>query len=222
MSYFTKSYLQFLSELSQNNDRDWFNANKKRFKEDVEKPFIAFIADLIDQVSAVDPKIVLTPKDAIFRIYKDVRFSKDKTPYKTHMSAAINEGGRKGTKTGGIYIHSSFDSFKIYTGFYMPKPKQVQLVREAIVSDLKGFSKIINKADFKKYFGELQGEEHKRVPKEFAEWIEQQPLLMKKSYYAVHNLDAAVILQDDLINQCMQHFMAAQPLGVFFDKAIGE
>ena len=89
MSYFTKSYLQFLSELSVNNERDWFNANKKRFKEDVEKPFIAFIADLIDQVSAVDPKIVLTPKDAIFRIYKDVRFSDTARQFNQSMYAAF-------------------------------------------------------------------------------------------------------------------------------------
>ena len=155
MSYFTKSFLQFLAELSVNNEREWFNANKKRFKEDVEKPFIAFVADLIDQVSAVDPKIVLTPKDAIFRIYKDVRFSKDKIPYKTHMSAAINEGGRKGTKTGGIYLHASHDGFKIYTGFYMPTPKQVKMVREAIAADLKGFDKLINHVKFKKYIGEI-------------------------------------------------------------------
>ena len=220
MSYFTQQYLQFLTELSQNNDREWFNANKKRFKEQVEAPFKAFITDLIDQASAVDTRISITAKEAIFRIYKDTRFSKDKTPYKTHMSAVVAEGGRKGEKTGGIYIYSSFDSFKIYTGFYMPTPKQVQLVREAIVSDMEGFKAILADKNFKKYFGALQGEEHKRVPKEFADYVKKQPLIMKKSYYAVHELEAETILREDLVAFCMEHFRMTQPLGTFFDEAI--
>jgi len=220
MSYFTKEYLQFLSELTLNNDREWFNANKARFKEKVEAPFKIFIKELIDQTSAVDPRINITEKEAIFRIYKDVRFSKDKTPYKTHMTAAIGPGGRKGDKIGGIYLHLGADHFRIYTGFYMPTPKQVQLVREAIVSDMKGFKSIIEEPNFKKLFGLIQGDEHKRIPKEFAELIEKQPLLQKKSYYAFHEFKPEAILKKDLLEVCMAHFIAAQPLGFFFDQAV--
>jgi len=220
MSYFTKDYLQFLAELSLNNERDWFNANKQRFKEQVEAPFKKFLEALIDQASALDSRISITPKEAMFRIYRDTRFGKDKTPYKTHMSAVIAEGGRKGDKTGGIYLHSSADEFKIYTGFYMPKPKQVQLVREAIASDMEGFQGLIDNKNFKKLFGEIQGDEHKRVPKEFADLITQQPLLQKKSYYAFHELVPETILKKNIVDICMKHFVAAQPLGDFFDRAI--
>ncbi len=222
MTYFTKDYLQFLSELSVNNDRDWFNANKQRFKEQVEAPFKNFVDAVIEQASALDSRISITSKEAVFRIYRDTRFSKDKTPYKTHMSAVIAEGGRKGEKTGGIYLQSSADDFKIFTGFYMPKPKQVQLVREAIASDMQGFKAIIENKKFKKLFGQIQGEEHKRVPKEFADLIEEQPLLIKKSYYAFHELEPEVILKKNLVDICMKHFLAAQPLGEFFDAAIKE
>lgn len=220
MSHFTQDYLNFLTELSENNNRDWFNANKKRFKDQVEAPFKNFIAELIDHTSAIDPEIAITPKEAIFRIYRDTRFSKDKTPYKTHMSAVIAKGGRKGKKAGGIYIHSGFDDFKIYSGFYMPTPKEVQLVREAIVSDLSGFQSIIDEPDFKDKFGELQGDEHKRVPKEFAEAAEKQPLLYKKSYYVFHKFEPDAILKEDLVKVCIDHFKAAQPLGDFFMSAL--
>lgn len=219
MSYFTKDYLPFLAELSLNNDREWFHANKQRFKDQVEAPFKKFLEDLIDQASALDSRISITPKEAMFRIYRDTRFSKDKTPYKTHLSAVIAEGGRKGDNVG-IYIQSSAEEFRIYTGLYRPKPKQVQLVREAIATDMEGFQAILDNKNFKKLFGQILGEEHKRVPKEFADLVEQQPLFKKKSYYAFNNLPPETILKKNIVNICMKHFVAAQPLGKFFDQAI--
>lgn len=219
MAYFTKDYLQFLSELSDNNNRDWFNDHKKRFKDTVEFPFKAFLADLIDVASAHDTRISITPKEAMFRIYKDTRFSKDKTPYKTHMSAVIGEGGRKGMKPNGIYIHSGADEFGIYAGAYRPQPKQVKLIREAIAYDLSGFQSIIDDPNFKNKFGEVKGEEHKRIPKEFAEAYEQQPLLIKKTFYVTHVFPAETILKDNLIDICMEHLVAVQDFGEFLYEA---
>ena len=222
MSYFTKDYLIFLSELEKNNERDWFNANKTRFKDQVEGPFKAFITDLIDQVSAVDSRVAITQKEAIFRIYRDVRFRKDKTPYKTHMSASVGPGGRKGNEIGGIYIHAGADHFRIYTGFYMPTAKQVKQVREEISYNMDRFKAILEEPSFKKLFGAVQGEEHKRVPKEYADLIEAQPLLMKKSYYAFNEMPAKTILKKELVDICRKHYIAAQPFGQFFNEAIAE
>lgn len=215
MSYFTQDYLNFLTELSGNNNRDWFNDHKKRFKDSVEAPFKAFLQDLIEVASAADTRISITPKEAMFRIYKDVRFSKDKTPYKTNMAAIIGEGGRKGMKPNGIYIHSGFDEFAIYAGAFRPQPKQVKLIREAIVSDMKGFQNILADKNFKEKFGEVKGEEHKRIPKEFAEEYKEQPLLIKKSFYVNHIFPADIILKDNLVDICMEHFMAVQDFGEF-------
>jgi len=215
MAYFTNDYLNFLTELESNNNRDWFNDNKKRFKDNVEAPFKAFLQDLIDVASAAGTRISITPKEAMFRIYKDIRFSKDKTPYKTHMSAIVGEGGRKGMKPNGIYIHSGFDSFGIFAGAYRPQPKQVKLIREAIASDLAGFQAILDDKNFKEKFGEVQGEEHKRIPKEFAEEYEKQPLLIKKSFYVNRHFDADTILKDNIVDICMEHFMAVQDFGEF-------
>ena len=220
MNYFTQDYLNFLAELPENNNRDWFNSQKKRFKEQVEAPFKAFLGDLIDRASAIDSNISITPKEALFRIYRDTRFSKDKTPYKTHMAALVAEGGRKGMKANGIYVQSSAEDFRIYSGFYMPQPKEVQLVREAIASDLSRFQAIIDNPNFKSKFGEVQGEEHKRIPKEFAAAYEKQPLLIKKSFYVFHKFEPTVILQADIVDLCMEYFMVARPFGQFFVDAV--
>jgi uncharacterized protein (TIGR02453 family) len=220
MQYFTKEFLQFFKELEQNNNRDWFNENKKTFKELVEKPWVNFVEAVIDQVSAIDPTIKMTAKEGVFRIYKDTRFSKDKTPYKTQMSAVIAEGGRKGKKAGGIYLEASADSFKIYSGFYMPDRKDLQKVREAIVSDLAGFAEILAAADFKEKFGEMQGEKNKRIPKEFKEDAQRQPLIFNKSFYVFNELPAKILLQENLLDIVTTHFQIAKPLSDFFLKAI--
>ena len=219
MAYFTKDYLLFLTELNQNNNRDWFNDHKKRFKENVEAPFKAFLQDLIDTASAADTRISITPKEALFRIYKDTRFSKDKTPYKTHMAAIVGEGGRKGMKPNGIYIQSGFDNFGIFAGAFRPQPKEVKLIREAIVSDMDGFKAILADKKFKKQFGEVKGEEHKRIPKEFATEYETQPLLIKKSFYVNHIFSADTILKENIVDICMEHFVAVQDFGEFLYEA---
>ena len=100
----SKNALDFLKELSKNNNREWFHANKKRYEADLKKPFEAFIGQLIESFNRIDPSIEIQPKEAIFRIYRDTRFSKDKTPYKTHVGAIISKYGRKGKEYPDI-IH---------------------------------------------------------------------------------------------------------------------
>jgi uncharacterized protein (TIGR02453 family) len=222
MKYFNQDFLNFFAELSENNDRDWFNENKKRFKSNVEESFKNFIAELIDRASAIDSRIIMTPKEGMFRIYRDTRFGKDKTPYKTHMSAVVCEGGRKGKKAGGIYIEANHEYFKIYSGFYMPDKKDLLKVREAIAADLGGFEKLISDVDFKEKFGEILGDKNKRIPKEFSESAEKQPLIFNKSFYYFKEFSPETILREDLIDLCMDYFLVAKPLGDFFLEVINE
>ena len=134
MSYFSPDFIQFFKDLRSNNEREWFHANKKRFETTVKKPFESFISDVIELLSVHDKHILITPKEAIFRIYRDTRFSKDKTPYKTHMSAVVSRGGRKDLTSPGVYLECNDEHFRIYSGVYMPNSKQLQRIREAIAS----------------------------------------------------------------------------------------
>jgi len=102
---FTNLYLDFLKSLSANNNAEWFNANKKHYETDVKKPFEAFIEKLSIEINKITPEILVSPKNSIFRINKDVRFSTDKTPYKTEMSADISSEGKKGNPCPGLDIN---------------------------------------------------------------------------------------------------------------------
>ncbi|MFT5165369.1 MAG: hypothetical protein ACI8P3_000594 [Saprospiraceae bacterium] len=221
MEYFNKAFLRFLKNLDENNNREWFHANKKSYEEDVKIPFENFIGLMIDNMQAIDPTIVITPKDAIFRIHRDVRFSKDKSPYKNHVSAIISKGGRKDMSTPGLYLQVSAKEFGIYSGAYMPDKNQLQGIREAIASDLSGFEKLINAKAFISKFGRIQGEKNKRIPKEFQEVAEQQALIANKQFYYIANLKADTVLETKLPKILMDHYQAALPLSKFLSEAMG-
>ncbi|MCB0846293.1 MAG: DUF2461 domain-containing protein, partial [Bacteroidetes bacterium] len=104
MPYFTPDYIAFFEELARNNTKEWFDQNRSRYEKSVKKPFYAFVERMIDLISEDDPAVMITPKDAIFRINRDIRFSNDKTPYKTNFSAVVSPGGRKEMVTPGLYF----------------------------------------------------------------------------------------------------------------------
>lgn len=221
MAYFTKEYLQFFKGLKKNNNREWFHANKKQYESAVKKPFYDFVEKMIDQLSALDKTIVLTPKDCIFRINRDIRFSKDKTPYKTQMSAVIAPGGRKQLSgPPGLYIQFSVEDVRIYSGMYRLEKKDLQNIREAIASQPKEFAKLIKAKKFVNKFGEIHGEKNKRLPKEFQEAAEQQALLYNKSFYYFAQFKADLVLDPKLPKILVDHYKAAQPLNAFFRAAM--
>jgi len=180
MSYFTKDFTAFLKDLTKNNNREWFHANKKRYEKFVKEPFQAFVAEMIARASRVDKGINIQPKDAIFRINRDTRFSKDKTPYKTSLGAVIAPGGRKDHTTPGLYIELNAHYIRVYSGCYMLDKYQLEDVRYHIANNLSQFDKLIKDKAFVKTFGTIQGEQNKRLPKELQEPAEQQPLIYNK------------------------------------------
>ena len=222
MAYFHKSFTEFFRELKNNNDRDWFNANKKRYEKDVKEPFHLFVDDLIGRVNAVDPEIVLEPKDAIFRIYRDVRFSKDKTPYKTQTSALIARGGRKNMTDPGLYIQFGADDARIYSGLYMLEKNDLTKVRRHIAAFPDELEALVKDKKFLKAFGEVRGDKNKILPAEFKAEVEKQPLITNKSFYYFAKFDPDFILREDLIDVIMDHFKIVQPLNRFFSEAIHE
>jgi len=220
MTYFTKEFIKFFKELEKNNEREWFHANKKRYEEHAKKPFESFVALMIDRMQAIDPTIVITPKDAIFRIHRDVRFSKDKSPYKVQVSGIISKGGRKDMSTPGIYLQLNHKEFGIYSGAYMPDKNQLQGIREAIASDPKQFKKLISAKAFTNKFGSIQGEKNKRIPKEFKEIMETEPLIANKQFYYMKSLPAETILDPKLPKIVLDYYKASIPVSNFLSEAM--
>ncbi len=158
MPHFDKQFLEFFKELGKNNNRDWFLAHKKQYDESVRGPFVAFVQDLMDRVSESEGPIPGEAKDAIFRLNRDIRFSKDKTPYKNHMAALISSGGKKDKTTPGLYLQASAEDLRIYSGAHLLEKDQLQNVRNHIASNLKEFEKLITGKLFTERFGQILGE----------------------------------------------------------------
>ena len=220
MKYFTADYLEFFKELAPNNNKEWFDINRKRYMNSVKEPFKKFVSDLIQEVAKLDNEVQIEAKDAIFRINRDIRFSKDKTPYKLNNSAIISKIGRKDKNYPGIYIELSPDKFRFYGGVFMPDTKQVQKIREAIVNQGDELNDILKNKDFKSKFGEIKGEKNKRIPIEFRELAKKQPLLFNKQWYHFAELSPKIILQDDLMETVLEYVQAASKMRVFLKNAL--
>lgn len=222
MSYFTADFIAFFEELAKNNDKAWFDANKKRYTKNVKEPFENFVGEAIARISADDSEVAITPKDAIFRINRDVRFSKDKSPYKTHVGAVISAGGRKDMSVPGMYLQLDAEHVHIYGGLYMPDTQQVYRIRKAIVEAPQRFTALLNEKGFKDRYGTITGEQNKRVPKEFEAAAEAQPLLYNKQFYFCAKLPAQTMLDPKLPEIVMEHYFAAKNMNAFLRKAIGK
>src|SRR5688572_3641767 len=169
MSYFTPTFLQFFSDLSKNNSTEWFNENRKTYEKEVKKPFEKFIQEIIDQIQQYEPEVQIKPSEAIMRINKDIRFSKDKTPYNVHVAANISKFGKKDKSYPGFYVQLSPEGISIFGGAYMVENSQLANIRNYIAENLDEFTQLYNDKDFKEKFGTIQGEQNKRIP---AEWQE--------------------------------------------------
>jgi uncharacterized protein (TIGR02453 family) len=217
---FSQSYIQFFQDLSVNNNTEWFNANKKTYENDVKKPFETFIAKIIDEVHQISPEILIDPKDAIFRINKDIRFSADNSPYKTEMSAVISRLGKKGNPCPGLYINLGAEKTTIASGLKMLEKQQLADIRYHIANNLEQFEAIIHNPNFKAAFGEIQGEKIKRLPEEFKEAAEKQSLLFNTSFIAMAELPATEIIKTNFEEQVINLYKLSMPFVEFFKKTL--
>lgn len=216
--YFTDDFIRFFEELKINNNKDWFDENRTRYQEQVKKPFDNLIIDLLSEVNQLDSSVNLPHGKCIFRINRDIRFSKDKTPYKTNRSAFISRFGTKNKSFPGMYFEINSEELRIYGGVYMLDAKQISRIREEIMDYNSEFSKIINSKEFTKGFGKVQGEKAKRVTKEFVDFAAQEPLVMNKNWYVYRKLPLKTITSDKLLNELVENYKILQPYNQFFER----
>lgn len=220
MAYFSKDFTGFFKELAANNNKEWFDKNKKRYEKEVKEPFQRFIDDVIKAVHKADKSVNITSKEAIFRINRDVRFSKDKTPYKVQVSAIVSPGGRKEMVKPGMYLELTPEHVRIYGGVYMPEKDDLYSIRAYIKAHLKDFENLIKDKKFTGKYGKIRGEVNKIIPPEFKEAAVKQPLLYNKQFYFFTELKPNVLLKDDLVDLVMENYFAAKPLSDFLNKAL--
>jgi uncharacterized protein (TIGR02453 family) len=165
---FPPDTLTFLRALKRNNRRDWFNANKDRYERSVRQPMIAVIEQLARDLPRFAPDLVASPKASMYRIYRDIRFSDDKAPYKTHAAAHFSSRRLPKHEGAGLYFHISPEEVWIGGGMYAPQTSQLHAVREHIAANLKRWRAIVESRSFRRTVGALDGERLLRVPRGFA------------------------------------------------------
>lgn len=211
----TETILHFLHQLAANNNRDWMTANKSFYLE-AKEAFVDLIQELIQKIAVFDPTVTdLQPKDCIFRINRDVRFSKNKAPYKINFGAAIAPGGKKSVVPGYYFqIQPDNQSFTA-GGAYMPPSNYLKSIRQEIDYNAESFASILNEPSFKRFFPRLEGERLKTAPRGYSEDNPAIEWLRQKSFIVFHNISDDQIRKDGLVDQVIEQFRTLHPLNEF-------
>ncbi len=212
--------LKFLKQLAKNNHKEWFDENRKTY-ETAKVEFETVIKSVIDKLIINDALLAgLEAKKCMFRINKDVRFSKDKSPYKINMGASINPGGKK-SMIPGYYIHIEPGKSFLAGGTWQPMPEVLAAIRQEIDYNSKEFRKILAAKDFKTYFKELSNEDKlKTAPKGYEKTHPDLDLLQHKSFIAVHDLTDAQVMDKHFPAYITKVFKATLPLNNFLRNCI--
>jgi uncharacterized protein (TIGR02453 family) len=215
----TQSTLQFLNDLHKNNTREWYHANKDWYKEAFGN-FEDLVAMLLHTISDFDTSVMGTePKDCLFRIYRDIRFSKDKTPYKTWFGAAMKSGGRKQIGSG-YYIHVSPKQVYLAGGIWHPEKDTLDMIRDHIVAWPKKIERVVTDKNFIESFGELGGDQLKTAPRGFPKDHPQIQWLRHKDLIVSTQVDPKLVLSETFIQKAGKIYEKMLPLNQFITEAI--
>ncbi len=211
--------LAFLSDLALNNHRDWMHANDKRYKT-ARNYFIEFCEGILTQMQAHDPQLTgLEAKQCVFRQSRDIRFSKDKTPYKTHFSMAISRQGKNSGFAAYYFQIAKVDGF-MGGGIYMPPNDVLKKIREEIDYSQKEYEAIITAPDFVKNYKELDKEQLKTMPKGYEKDHPMAEALRLKSFTATQPIHEAMLMQPNLAEHIVKQFKILTPFLHFLNRAV--
>ena len=211
MAHITSTTLNFLKNLKENNNREWFQENKSLY-EASHKEMIAFADELLLRLNQFDKIETVSGKKSLFRIYRDVRFSKNKLPYKTNRSGSFKRAGDD--RRGGIYFSIEPGKSVIGGGFYQPNKDDLSLLRQQIDVDASPLKKVLNSKTFRSYYGELQGEQLKTSPRGFDIDHPEIDLLRYKNFYVMHEFSDSEVLAADFVSKVIDGYKKLMP---FFD-----
>ncbi|MBX2816415.1 MAG: DUF2461 domain-containing protein [Saprospiraceae bacterium] len=206
-----KSVFSFLRKLEKNNDRTWFNANKDLYQTEYEKA-LGFAELILDEMNKHDELVPMSPKQSLFRIYRDVRFSKDKRPYKNHFSGRMRRASA--ARRGGYYYHLEPGNTIIAGGFWNPDSKDLLHIRKQISADSGPLRKIIGSTSFKKLFGGLQGDQVKTAPKGFTRDDPDIDLIRHKQFLVYRSFSNRDVHEKTFLKEVIHTFRGMRP---FFD-----
>ncbi|WP_251622038.1 DUF2461 domain-containing protein [Odoribacter lunatus] len=211
----------FLRELRQHNNREWFNEHKPEFLV-LKMEFEKWVQQLIDKIAEFDEELSrLEAKDCVYRIYRDTRFSPDKTPYKTHMAAYMCAPRGRSSDRAGYYVHLEPDNCLLGGGLYCPEPALLKRVRQDIYDNIEEFTGILRDKEFAKEFGELDREDMlKKVPAPFPADFPEGDLLKRKHYDIISRKPDDFFKGEEAINRITDVFRVMVPFHRFLNYTV--
>lgn len=213
--------IEFLSELRDNNNREWFHAHKERY-DMLRVAFITDVEKLLSLIASYDDELRgFRTEDCIYRIYRDIRFSPDKTPYKTFFSAYMARGGKKSPRSG-YYLHIEPGNVSLCGGIWCPETKLIRALRQAIYDNLDEWKSIVEDPDFVEIYPHFVGETLKIVPREFPKEGEHVEWVKRKDYTVWGNVPDDFITQSDWVEQVAQKFKRLKPMNDFLNYTVDE
>jgi uncharacterized protein (TIGR02453 family) len=221
-SPFTAKTLAFLRALKRNNDREWFRARKDDYERHVRGPMTALVAQLAVDLPAFAPELVADPKRSLYRIYRDTRFSEDKTPLKTNAAAAFPPRALPRHEGAGLYVEIAPGWVWMGGGLYMPPPESLYAIRERIATSHPKLHRLVTAREFRAVVGTLQGEQLTRVPRGYLKDHPAADYLRHKQFLGFREFEPAFATSDRFYPELLRTFKALTPLVRFLNTAILE
>ncbi len=218
---YSKKGLAWLRGIAKNNERDWFMERKPIFESEIKGATETLVEAINDKLEKIAPAYIADPKKALGRIYRDTRFSKDKTPYKTYMSAKFSRAGGAKEECAGYWLKVDAKGVDILGGSYSPGSPQLLALREHIAGNQKAFEALLKRKPLRDAMGELQGEKLKNVPRGFDKEHPAGDLLKFKQFYLVAHLPIAAATSPDLVKEVTRRFKLMKPFVEFLDAGLG-
>lgn len=219
MQFLTQEYFDFFDELEKNNNKEWFDINRNRYENFVKKPFQELVIELMKEVEKLDANIEKNPSKCIFRINRDIRFSKDKTPYKLHRAAVYGDGGKK-SEGPCYYFHIGVRDIEIGGGMYDVSKENLHKIRQEIFYNAEALERIIFSKDFKHTFGEIQGENNKIISKDYGDFPKSHSYILKKRFYVGTEMNREKVLSEEFPEMVIKVFQQIKPFNDYLLEAI--
>ena len=217
---FPPEAMQFFRGLEKNNKREWFLPRKPVFEEKVKRPMWELVEALNASLREYAPEYVMDPAQAIYRFYRDTRFSKDKSPYKSHIAASFRRRGLPGQAGAGFYVAVSNKNVGIGGGVYMPPPETLLAIRNYLAEHHEDYRRISGTRAINQLFGGVQGEQLSRVPKGFVKDHPAEDLLRFKQFLLYVELPPAIAVTPELFVEAQKRFRAMAPFVEFLNKPL--
>ncbi|VAW74051.1 hypothetical protein MNBD_GAMMA12-2732 [hydrothermal vent metagenome] len=211
----SNQFFRFLTDLQKNNNREWFTENKERYQKQIVTPMLEFMRLIQPKIAKISPHIIVKVKahnGSLFRIYRDTRFSNDKTPYKTHVACHFRHELGRNAHAPGLYVHFAPDEIRFGGGIWKPDSLALGKLRDSIVDNANAWKSVKNRKAFKELTTGIQGDSLIRTPRGYSTDHQHIEDLKRKSFFAMHQSTMKVAKSADLLSEVEKSFKAISPL----------